>query len=107
MEAGSWDSAASSFSDALHSSRGDAKGRAAQYLAAVKLCKVWAGSSSVQQLTALNSTCTANDCAAGNEPALLLPHALIPAASLDQCLRSWLQGIQQPGAPKTVTRLPH
>ncbi|CAK0749293.1 hypothetical protein CVIRNUC_001899 [Coccomyxa viridis] len=39
MEAGSWDSAASSFSDALHSSPGDAKGRAAQYLAAVKLCK--------------------------------------------------------------------
>ena len=55
MEAGSWDSAASSFSDALHSSRGDAKGRAAQYLAAVKLCKVWIGSSSVSTLTAFNS----------------------------------------------------
>ena len=55
MEAGSWDSAASSFSDALHNSRGDAKGRAAQYLAAVKLCKVPTRSSSVLRLTELNS----------------------------------------------------
>ena len=55
MEAGSWDSAASSFSDALHSSPGDAKGRAAQYLAAVKLCKVWTGSSSVLTLTEVKS----------------------------------------------------
>ena len=51
MEAGSWESASSSFSDALHNSQGDAKGRAAQYLAAVKLCKVRARSSFVLTVT--------------------------------------------------------
>ncbi len=40
MEAGSWDRASASFSDALHNSQGDAKNLAAQYLAAVMLCKV-------------------------------------------------------------------
>lgn len=40
MEAGSWDGASASFSDALHNSHGDAKNLAAQYLAAVMLCKV-------------------------------------------------------------------
>ena len=40
MEAGSWDGASASFSDALHNSQGDAKVLAAQYLAAVMLCKV-------------------------------------------------------------------
>ena len=43
MEAGSWDMASASFSDALHNSQGDAKNLAAQYLAAVMLCKVWTG----------------------------------------------------------------
>ena len=43
MEAGSWDGASASFSDALHNSQGAAKTRAAQYLAAVMLCKVRAG----------------------------------------------------------------
>ena len=42
MEAGSWDRASASFSDALHNSQGDAKNLAAQYLAAVMLCKVHA-----------------------------------------------------------------
>ena len=84
MEAGSWDSAASSFSDALHSSRGDAKGRAAQYLAAVKLCKVWAGSSCA--LPETKFTHIGDDSAAGNGQALLLQYALTLAASLDQCL---------------------
>ena len=42
MEAGSWDRASASFSDALHNSQGDAKNLAAQYLAAVMLCKVQA-----------------------------------------------------------------
>ncbi len=40
MEAGSWDRASANFSDALHNSQGDAKNLAAQYLAAVMLCKV-------------------------------------------------------------------
>ncbi|CAL5222539.1 g4916 [Coccomyxa viridis] len=43
MEAGSWDRASASFSDALHNSQGDAKNLAAQYLAAVMLCKEAAG----------------------------------------------------------------
>ena len=40
MEAGSWDDASAKFSGAMHNSRGEAKTKAAQYLAAVKLCKV-------------------------------------------------------------------
>lgn len=43
MEAGSWDDASAKFSGALHNSRGEAKDRAAQYLAAVKLCKACPG----------------------------------------------------------------
>lgn len=43
MEAGSWDDASAKFSGAMHNSRGETKTKAAQYLAAVKLCKARPG----------------------------------------------------------------
>lgn len=40
MEAGRWNEAATAFVDALHHAKGKAVPREAQYLAAVRLCKV-------------------------------------------------------------------
>jgi len=51
MEAGSWDRASASFSDAVHNSSGEAKIRAAQYLAAVRLCKVYKGARAYPECT--------------------------------------------------------
>ncbi len=40
MEAGRWNEAASALVDALHNAKGEARPCEAQYLAAVRLCKV-------------------------------------------------------------------
>ena len=40
MEAGRWNEAATALVDALHNAKGNAVPREAQYLAAVRLCKV-------------------------------------------------------------------
>lgn len=40
MEAGRWNEAATAFVDALHHAKGKAVPQEAQYLAAVRLCKV-------------------------------------------------------------------